>query len=284
MLTRLLLDPFASNFMQRALIAIVVIGIFVPAVGTWIVLRRLAYLGDAMAHSLLSGVSVAYLLGLNLTLGALFGGVAMAFLVGSLAAIPYLRQDAAVGVAETILFSIGLILISLNSSRINIDLTHFLFGQITTTTVSDLLINSALAVGGLSVMVVFFDDLRSTIFDPSHARLSGVRVVFIDRLLLLLLACAIVASLQSVGLLMSVALLVTPPSIARLLTSSLAKMIFLSSAIGLGAGITGLIISYHQSTPPGATIALTLSAVLVIVAGTRTLTSTSNTLRGSQAH
>ena len=264
-----LVEPFASAFMRRALIGVVIIGVFVPAVGTWIVLRRLSYLGDAMSHALLSGVAGAYLLGINLTIGALVGGAAMAALVGALSLISSLRQDAAVGIAETVLFSIGLILISIHSERIGIDLTHFLFGQITTTTRSDLTVNATLAVVGMAFMAVSFADLRAATFDPVHARLSGVRIKALDRLLLLLLALAVVASLQSVGLLMSVALLVTPTSTARILSSSLPKIIAISSAIGVAGGSIGLLVSYHLSTPPGATIALLLSAGLVTVAALR---------------
>jgi manganese/iron transport system permease protein len=265
----LLLDPFASSFMQRALIGVLITAGFAPAVGAWIVLRRLSYLGDAMSHALLSGVAGAYLLGINLTIGALFGGVAMAALVGLLSALPHLRQDAAVGVAETMLFSIGLILISTHSDRISVDLTHFLFGQITTMTNSDLISNATLAALGMGFMALCFHDLRAATFDPVHAKLAGVRVVMLDRALLLLLALAVVASLQSVGLLMSVALLVTPASTARILTASLQTMVALSSTIGIVGGVVGLILSYHLSTPPGATIALILTGFLVTAAAIR---------------
>ncbi len=271
MIRAVLFDPFASSFMKRALVGVLITGGFAPAVGAWIVLRRLSYLGDAMSHALLSGVAGAYLLGINLTIGALAGGVAMAALVGLLSALPYLRQDAAVGVAETMLFSTGLILISLHSDRIAIDLSHFLFGQITTTNSSDLLISGCLAAVGIGFMVAQFSDLRAATFDPVHARLAGVRVTVLDRALLLVLALAVVASLQSVGLLMSVALLVTPASTARMVTGSLPAMIALSSAIGVVGGSSGLIVSYHLSSPPGATIALILSAILIVTAVCRQL-------------
>jgi ABC-type Mn2+/Zn2+ transport system permease subunit len=128
-----------------------------------------------------------------------------------------------------------------------------------------------MALIGLGFMVLFFTDLRSATFDPTHARLSGVKVAALDRLLLLLLALAVVASLQSVGLLMSVAMLVTPPSTARMLSAALPNIIVISSSLGVACGTIGLIASYHLSTPPGATIALVLSSVFVLVAIGRSL-------------
>jgi ABC-type Mn2+/Zn2+ transport system permease subunit len=266
MLRTLFLEPFDSAFMRRALVGVLVLGGFVPAVGVWIVLKRLSYLGDAMSHGLLTGVAGAYLLGINLTVGALFGGLLMAAVVGILSTIRTVRSDAAIGIAETVLFSLGLMLVSRNSGRISLDLSHVLFGQIATTSWADVRLNAALAGIGLLFMAVAIEDLSATVFDPVHAKLSGVRVAAMDYGLLVLLAIAVVISLQSVGLLMSVAMLVIPASTARLVVSTLRAMIAMAVLCGLAGGVVGLLVSYHASTPPGATIALTLSALFIVTA------------------
>lgn len=260
-----LIDPYQSGFMRRALLAVLLIGAFVPAVGVWIVLRRLSYLGDAMSHALLAGVAGAYLLGISVTIGALLGGVAMAMVIVVLSRVPGIQEDATIGVAETVLFALGLVLISHQSGRISVDLTHFLFGQITTTSRGDLALSALLAVCGAVFMTLRFHDLRASTFDATHARLTGLSVDSLSVALLLLLAVAVVVSLQTVGLLMSVAMLVTPATTARLVTNRLPRTIAVASGLGVTSGVVGLTISYHLATPPGATIALTAALWLVVV-------------------
>ena len=266
-----LIDPYRSGFMQRALLAVLLIGTFVPAVGVWIVLRRLSYLGDAMSHAVLAGVAGAYLAGFSITIGALIAGLAMAAIIAVLGRFPKLQEDAAIGVAETILFALGLVLIARRSNRIGIDLTHFLFGQLATTSVSDLRLNAILAGVGLGLMALLFHDLRAATFDAIHARLVGVRVGAISTGLLVLLALAIVVSLQTVGLLMSVAMLVSPATTARMLSDRLPLTIMLASGIGIASGVVGLTLAYHLSCPPGATIALVAAAALLLVLVAKTM-------------
>ena len=258
-----LVDPYRSTFMLRALGAVVVIGAFSPMVGVWIVLRRLSYLGDAMSHALLAGVAVSLLLGISISAGALAAGLAMAGLLSLLSLHPRLAVESVIGVAETTLFGIGLILVSRYSDQIGYDLPHFLLGQVSTTTRGDLVANSVLAVIGAALVLAVFHDLRAATFDPVHAALVGIRTGLLTWLLLSLLAVAIVVSLQTVGLLMSVAMLVVPPVAARLLTDRLVPMTVVAMAIGVGSGVVGLTASYHLESPPGATISLVAVAVLM---------------------
>ncbi len=259
-----LVDPYRSEFMRHALVAALVVGVVAPLVGVWIVLRRLAYLGDAMSHSLLAGVAGAYLLGASITAGALVAGVVMAVAIASLAAHPRLRADAVIGVVETALFAVGVILVSTRSDRIGVDLSAYLFGQVTTVTTGDLVVNAVLVAVVLAAVAWLFADLRAATFDPVHARLVGVRVGALGSGLLVLLAVSIVVSLQTVGLLMSVAMLVTPAVAARLVTARTASMSLVAVGIGVAAAYLGLTASYHLDTPPGATVALTAVAGLVI--------------------
>jgi len=170
-----LLDPYSSGFMVRALGAAVIVGVFAPAVGVWIVLRRLSYLGDAMSHSAL-------------------GSVGIALLIGALSAHPRLREDSVIGVVETALFGIGVLVISRNSSSLGVSLDSFLLGQILTVDETDIVGNLALMIVGLTALGLLFSDLRAATFDPVHAALVGVRVGPLRVALLMLLAIATVAA------------------------------------------------------------------------------------------
>ncbi|MCP9490102.1 MAG: metal ABC transporter permease [Solirubrobacteraceae bacterium MAG38_C4-C5] len=256
-----LTDPYAYAFMQRALIASLLVGLVAPLVGVWIVLRRLAYLGDAMSHATLGGVAVAYLAGASVTLGAVGAGVAMAALMALLAAHPRLRADSIVGVAQVTLFAGGVLVINTRDD-LGVDLSHFLFGSVTTVSADDLWLNGALAVGALAALAVLFSDLRCATFDAPHARLTGVPVRAVDAALLVLLAISVVLALQTVGVLMAVALFVVPAAAARLWTATIEAMSAVAAALGLGASLAGLHLAYHLATPPGATVALVAVALL----------------------
>ena len=201
--------PYTYDFMQRALLASLIVGTVAPLVGTWIVLRRLAYLGDAMSHASVGGVALAYLGGWSITAGAIGAGLAMAGLMGVLANHPRLREDAIIGAVEAALFAVGIVIIS-HQHTITIDLTHLLFGSIVTVTDGDLVRDAGLGGACVAVLFLLFDDLRAATYDPQHAALVGIRVGPLRHALYALLAVTVVLGLQSVGLLMSVALFVIP--------------------------------------------------------------------------
>ena len=258
-----LTDPYAYDFMRRALLASLIVGTVAPLVGTWIVLRRLAYLGDAMSHATVGGVAVAYLAGVSITLGAIAAGLVMAALMGLMASHPRLREDAIIGAVEAALFAVGIVIIS-SRQDIAIDLSHLLFGSITTVNDGDLLRDAALGGGCVLVLCVLFGDLRAATFDPQHAALVGIRVGALRHALYALLAVSVVLGLQSVGLLMSVALFIIPPAAARLWCHTVARMAMLAAAFGVTCAVAGLTISYHADSAPGATIALCAVAILVV--------------------
>jgi ABC-type Mn2+/Zn2+ transport system permease subunit len=256
-----LTDPYAYDFMKRALVASLLVGVVAPLVGVWIVLRRLAYLGDAMSHATVGGVGVAYLAGWPLTLGAVAAGLAMAALVAVLGAHPRLREDAVIGSVEAALFAGGVLLISTRDD-VGVDLTHLLFGSVTTVSAADLWLNAALGAVAVAGIATLFGDLRSASFDPVHAQLTGVGVARLRTALLALLAVTVVLCLQTVGLLMSVALLVVPPAAARLWTHTVEAMTALAVVFGLASSLVGLTVAYHAATAPGATIALVAVCLL----------------------
>jgi ABC-type Mn2+/Zn2+ transport system permease subunit len=248
-------DPYHTEFMRRAAITALLIGVLAPTIGVWVVLRRLAYLGDAMSHGTLAGVAGAYLTGISITLGALAAGVTMGLLVAVFDRQRRLGHDSAIGVAETLMFATGIILISRND-RIGVDLTHYLLGQIVTTSTHDIIVNSALTAIALGVLAITFTDLRNVTFDPGHARQVGIPVGALRLVLIVLISITVVVSLGTVGLLMSVAMLVTPAATARLLTNRIETMTAVAVAIGVVSSLLGLTVSYHLATPPGPTIAL----------------------------
>ena len=250
-----LLDPYRSQFMQHALLIALMVGVLSPAVGVWVVLRRLSYMGDAMSHGSLAGVAGAYLLGVNVLLGALVSGLVMGGAVALLTSHRRLSQDATIGVVETGLFSLGVILIG-RADRAGVDLSHFLFGQLTTVTSGELVLSGALTALALVALAVSFDDLRMATFDPLHARQVGVHVARLRVVVLVALSIAIVVCLSTVGLLMSVAMLIVPASSTRMLSNRVSTMTLVAVGSGVFSAVVGLTLSYHLSSPPGATIAL----------------------------
>lgn len=260
-----LIDPFASGFTQRAAITCVLIGILAPTVGTWIVLRRLAYLGDAMSHATVGGVAIAFAIGgaSSIVVGALGAGVVMALLLAVLSANRRLGQDAAIGVIESAMFAIGIIIISrLETSR---EMTHILFGNLLTVQRGDVWLNLGLTIVGVVTVAVLFGDLRMSTFDAAHASQVGVRVQAVQVVLLVLLAVTVVISLRTVGSLMSVAMLVTPAATARLMTDDVRSMTLVGGAIGVVTSLIGFIAAYHLDASPGAVIALTAAVAFAIV-------------------
>jgi ABC-type Mn2+/Zn2+ transport system permease subunit len=248
-------DPYRTDFMRHAAAMAVVVGVLAPVVGVWVVLRRVAYLGDAMSHGTLAGVAGAYLAGVSVVIGALVAGVAMGLLVVVFDHRHRIGVDSAIGVAETLMFALGIILIS-RQDGIGVELTHYLFGQIVTTSSHELVVNVALALVALALVGLTFADLRAVTFDPAHARQVGIPVGTLQIVLVLLISITVVVSLSTVGLLMSVAMLITPAAAARLVTNRVETMTAVAVIIGVTSALGGLTASYHLATPPGPTIAL----------------------------
>lgn len=248
-------DPYRTEFMQRAAVMALLVGVLAPVVGVWVVLRRVAYLGDAMSHGSLAGVAGAYAAGISITVGALVAGLVMGVLVALFDRQRRIGQDSAIGVAETLLFAVGVIVVS-RDDDVGVDLSHYLFGQIVTTSRHDIVVNLVLSVVALTVVAVSFDDLRALAFDAAHARHVGVPVRTLRFALVALISITVVVCLGTVGLLMSVAMLITPAAAARLVTHRVGTMTALAVVIGVSSTLAGLTLSYHLATPPGPTIAL----------------------------
>ncbi len=260
---RWLTDPFQAEFMQRAFIAAIIIGIVAPVVGTWIVLRRMANLGDAMSHGTLAGVGLAYAAGFNVLVGAMGAGLLIALLLLAFSANRRIGQETVITVLGTAFFAIGVVVISRLDT--GVELTHFLFGRLLTVSWGDIWLNLALGGGTVLIVALMFGELRLATFDHVQAEQVGVRVELVQAVLVLLLSVVVVISLRAVGTIMSVTMLVTPAATARLLARTLKQMTLIGVAIGVTVGVVGLMLSYHLDSAPGATIGLLAAAVFCVV-------------------
>ena len=266
-----LIDPLAYAFFQRALIAAAIVGVVCAVVGCYMVLRGLAFMGDAISHSAFPGVVAAYLLKVPFYLGAVVAAVGTALLIGRITRRGNLRGDTVIGVLFAGMFALGVFLFSTIQNYVG-DLFGFLFREIQAITPTDHIALSILAAIVLAIVALLWKELLYATFDPLGAAASGLRVGLLDDLFLALIAITIVVSLQAVGIILVVAMLVTPAATAQLLTQRFGRLIAVAVAIGIVCPILGLYLSFWLNTASGATIVLveTAAFLLVLVAGPRT--------------
>lgn len=259
-----LIEPFQYPFMVNALLASLLIAGTCGVIGSYVVLRRLAFIGDALAHTALPGVVVAYLYGWSLVSGALVAGVLTAMGISWMARKASIREDTAIGVIFTAMFALGLLLMSkLQSFR---DLSHILFGNILGVQSQELWLMSGVALGVLACLLLFHKELELTSFDALHAEVIGIRSDRLRTMLLVLLAFTIVTSIQVVGVVLTSALLVTPAAAASFVATDLRKMMATAALIGALSACIGLVISYHFAVATGAAIVLTCTAMFGVLA------------------
>lgn len=257
-----LVDPFRYAFMLRGLGAALIVGVVCPILGTYVVLRGMAFLGDALAHIILPGVVIAFLLGWPLSLGALIVGVLAALSIGALTQRKAIREDAAIGVVFAGAFALGIALLSAQRSYA-VDLTHILFGNLLGVTDADLWQMAALGTGVLLATGAFYKEFLVLSFDPVLARTLRLPVGFLHNLLLVLIALVIVVSIQAVGVALVLAMLVTPASTAYLLTRRLPVMMLLAAAFGAAGGVLGLYLSFYWNIASGPAIVLVETAIFL---------------------
>lgn len=259
-----LLDPWHHTFMQHAFIAIILVGIIAGAIGVFVILRGLAFLGDALAHAIFPGVVIAFMLGGSYLIGALIAAIVVSLGIGGISQSGRIKNDTAVGVLFVGAFALGVALMSLQSGYVR-DLNTFLFGSILGVRRSDLVLTLIVGMVVLLMMLLFRRELTAISFDRIFARSNGLNLWFYDQLFLAMLAMAIVISLQTVGNILVLAMLVTPAATARLLTNDLRRMIILSATIGAISGVVGLYISYYRGVPSGAAVVLTATLVFGVI-------------------
>ncbi|MGI9147342.1 MAG: metal ABC transporter permease [Chloroflexota bacterium] len=263
-----LLDPFRYEFFVRGMIAATVVGGLCGMVGTFVVLRRMSYIGHGLSHSVFGGAVVSYVMGWNFYLGAGMWGFISAVLINWTARRRQIGGDAAIGIVTTASFAIGVAIIS-KARRFTKNFDAALFGNVLGVQPEDVYV-----VVGVTILVsllVFFGykQLLFMTFDREVAPLYGVPDRWMDTLLSLILAATVIASMQILGVTMIAAIIVVPAVTARLLTDSFARMVLLATAIGTFCGLVGLLLSYYLDVASGATVVLTAAAVfLVALSGT----------------
>lgn len=250
-----LLAPLQFTFMQTGLLAALLVGVTCAVLGVYVVLRRMAFIGDALAHTALPGVVVAYLYGWNLFVGALVAGLLTALGIGWISRRATVREDTAIGVLFTAMFALGILMLSgMRSFR---DFTHILFGNILGVTRADLLVISAMCALVLLVLALFHKELELTSFDPLHAQVMGLNPDLVRYGLLALLALMVVTGLKVAGVVLTSALLVTPAAAAALLTNRLPRMMAIAALLAACSASVGLYASYYFSVAAGSAIVLT---------------------------
>jgi ABC-type Mn2+/Zn2+ transport system permease subunit len=263
----LLIEPFALGFMQRAALAVVLIGIVSGVVGAFVVTRGMAFLGDAMAHTILPGVAIAYITTGGgrqaVMIGGVIAGVLSAVGIGWLTRGGRLREDTAIGVVFAGALALGIGIIS-KAQNFRTDLTHILIGNILAVSGDDLALIALVGGVVIALVIAFYKELLIVSFDPTLGQTLKLPNEGLRTLLLVALALTVVISLQAVGVALVAALLVTPAATARFFVQRLSRMMLLASGIGAGGAVLGMLIAWHMGIAPSAAVVLTLTALFAL--------------------
>lgn len=262
-IVELLTQPLQYPFMVRGLLASVMVGTLCAVVGTFVVLRGMAFFGDALAHAILPGIAVAYLLDVNLLWGALAMGLLTALGIGYISRRSEIKEDTAIGVVFAACFALGVALLS-TLDTYSVDLTHILFGNVLGVSNTDLVLTAILGTCVLLLVVLLYKELLVVSFDPILAATLRLPLDALNYLLLILVALTVVVSLQTVGVALLVAMLVTPAATAYLLTRRLWHMMIVGAAIGASSSVAGLYISFYVNVSSGAAVVLVCTGFFVL--------------------
>ena len=262
-LLELLLQPLRYPFMVRGLLASLMVGTLCAVVGTYVVLRGMAFFGDALAHAILPGVAIAFLFEINLFWGALAMGLVTALGIGYLSRRGEIKEDTAIGVIFAASFALGVALLSTVQSY-SVDLTHILFGNVLGVSNTDLWLTAGLGLLVLLIVVLMYKELLVISFDPVLAATLRLPLTTLHYLLLVLVALAVVVSLQTVGVALMVAMLVTPAATAYLLTRRLWHMMIVGAIVGAVSSVAGLYLSFYVNVASGAAVVLVCTGFFVL--------------------
>lgn len=255
-------DPLQYDFMQRAILVAVMVGVVCSVLSCWLTLLSWSLLGDAVSHAVLPGVVFSYALGLPFAIGAFVFGIASVAMIGGVNRTSRVKEDAAIGVVFTGLFALGLVLVTLIPSQI--DLQHILFGNVLGVTDSEILQVMILGSLVLAVVAVMWRSLVLYAFDPTHAHAIGISPRKLEALLLGLLALTVVLALQAVGIVLVVAMLITPGATAYLLTDRFRSMLLVAAGVGVFSTVLGTYVSYYLDASTGGCIVCVLTLVFLV--------------------
>lgn len=255
-------DLIAYEFLQRAFVTSIVVGVICGVIGCFIVLRGMALMGDAISHAVLPGVAISYMLGINYFYGAIVSGILTALGIGVINQNSRVKNDSSIGLVFSAAFALGIILITIAKSAT--DLTQILFGNVLSVRASDMWLTVAVGAIVLLAVLLFYKELLVSSFDETMAAAYGLKTRLIHYSIMVLLTLVTVASLQTVGVILVVSMLITPASTAYLLTNRLSTMIGLAMFFGALSSMIGLYVSFLYNLPSGPVIALATTSIFLL--------------------
>ena len=255
-------DLLIYEFLQKALLTSIMVGIICGVIGSFIILRGMALMGDAIAHAVLPGVAISYMLGINYIYGAVAAGVLTSFGIGAISQNSRIKTDSSIGLVFSAFFALGIILITKAGSAT--DLTQILFGNVLSVRTSDMWLTLIIGTFVILVVALFFKELLISSFDETMAAAYGLKTRLIHYTIMFLLTLVTVASLQTVGVILVVSMLITPASTAYLLTNRLSVMVVLAGFFGALSSVIGLYFSFLYNLPSGPVIALATTSLFLL--------------------
>jgi manganese/iron transport system permease protein len=259
-----LIEPLQYGFMQRSLLVAIVVGVICAVVGSYLMVQRLALLGDAISHSVLPGLAIAFILGINIFIGAFIAGLLSTICINIIRNNSKIKEDAAMGIVFSAFFALGITLITVVQKENKIDLNHFLFGNILGVSLSEVRDTIIIAVFVLLIVFLFYKELLFYTFDKLGAESVGLPVNLLDTGLMILIGLTIVASLKAVGVILVLSLLITPPSTAYLLVNRLNQVMLVGIFVGVISSISGMYLSYYFNLPSGPAIVLVSTGLFIL--------------------
>ena len=260
-----IIGPFQFDFMMRALIVSVLVGITCPILGAYVITRGNAFLGDALSHSVVPGMVVAFMLGISPFFAAVPAGIVIALIMGTVSRRTGLTEDTSIGIVFAGMFGLGLVMLS-KATSINVNIEDLLLGQVLGVTQTDVYISMGLTVLVVVGLYVFHRQLVYTTHDSVGASVAGVKTDLVEYVLLSLLALVIVIGIQAAGIALVMAMLITPAATAYLLARRFVEVMALGALIGAVSAVVGLYLSYHADLPSGPAMALVATLMFIATA------------------
>ena len=262
MIIEYILEPFKYDFMIRSIITAVSSGVMLSALGPFTINRNMGFMADAMAHATLPIIAVGVFLGFSISELGVPASIIIAFFFGYIVRNINIGEDTAIGIIFSSFFALGFVLISVLDVTINLE--DLLFGQILAVSTFDTYIVGSLLFIVLSVLIIFFKQLLFFSFDPIGAEVNGLNTTFLNYLFLIVLSVAIVGSLQTVGIILVLSMLIIPAAAAKLVTKTFVNSIRISIVFGVTASVTGLYLSYFFNLPSGPTMSLVATGIFIL--------------------
>ena len=257
-------EPFSYSFMIRSLIVAVSVGVILPLLGSYVINRNLGFMGDAMAHASLPGLAFGLLIGVSIFIAAIPAAIIIALVLGYLINRSKIGEDTAIGIIFSSLFALGFIMLSIYD-HILLSVEDLLLGQILAVSRFDVWATLILSAIIIITTLILYKQFLFISFDPKGAKISGLNVRLFDNIFLVVLSLSIISSIQSVGIILVLSMLITPAAAAKLTTKTFSAAMVTGSAFGVIASISGLYLSYYLDFPSGPSMALAATSIFIIV-------------------